>query len=273
MTVTLEALKAGHRTIWAAGDYAAVAQVIDEVPPVHVLRRAAIAPGERVLDVATGTGNVALRAAAAGADVVGLDLTPELFPTARERAAAWGVHVDWVTGDAEALPYPDASFDAVLSTFGVQFAPRHGVVVRELVRVCRPGGRIVLGNWTPGSKVGELFQILGGDMPKPPSFVTPPPRFGDDVVVRGLFAAAGVDDVTFELGTTPWTFPSADAYTAFMETTYGPLVKARERLTAEGAWDDCRAEIVAMMERRNVASDGSLHVEAEYIVSDARPGR
>lgn len=276
MTTTpdvLTTMKAGHRVTWAAGDYAAVAEMIDEVPPAHLLQVAGIAAGEDVLDVATGTGNVALRAAAADARVVGLDLTPELFASARERASAWDVEVDWLEGDAEALPFAAESFDLVTSAFGIQFAPRHEVVARELARVCRPGGRIALCNWTPDSKVGELFQILSRYLPPAPSFVTPPPRWGDEEHMRSLFAAAdpGIE-LTFEHGTTPWRLASAEHYTAFMETAYGPLVKARERLTSEGAWDACRAEIVAMMERRNVATDGTLLVHAAYVIALARKG-
>jgi SAM-dependent methyltransferase len=143
-------LKRAHRATWAAGDYAAVAEHIDDAPPRDLLARVDVQPGQDVLDVATGTGNVAIRAAAAGAQVVGLDLTPELFDTARRRAAQLDVTVDWVEGDAEDLPFEDDRFDRVLSTFGVQFAPRHEIVARELVRVCRPGGRIGLVNWTPG---------------------------------------------------------------------------------------------------------------------------
>jgi SAM-dependent methyltransferase len=264
-------LKAGHRATWAAGDYAAVAELIDEVPPAHVMRAAAVRAGEDVLDVATGTGNLALRAATAHARVVGLDLTPELFATARARAEAWGVDVEWVEGDAEALPYEDASFDVVTSVFGIQFAPRHGRVAAELARVTRPGGRVVLCNWTPEGKVGELFSILSRYLPKPPAFASPPPRWGDEAHVRSLFADVGPGlTAETERATTPWRLASAEHYTAFMETNYGPLVKARERLTAEGTWDACRAEIVEMVERRNLATDGTLHVEAEYLVAVIR---
>ena len=136
----LAELKQTHRATWAAGDYPAVAERVDEVPPRDLLDRIDVRPGEDVLDVATGTGNVALRAAAAGANVVGLDLTPELFATAWRRMDEWGVAVDWVEGDAEELPFDDESFDAVLSVFGVQFAPRHQIVARELARVM-PAGR------------------------------------------------------------------------------------------------------------------------------------
>lgn len=259
-------LKRAHRATWAAGDYAAVAEIIDEAPPRDLLARVDIRPGQQVLDVATGTGNIALRAAAAGAQVVGLDITPELFGTARRRALEYGVSVDWVEGDAEGLPYEDDRFDHVLSAFGVQFAPRHEIVARELVRVCRPGGRIGFVNWTPAGKVGELFKIMGRYMPPPPDYASPPPLWGDEEHVLGLF---GDSDVEFEFarGLNPWRFDSAEHYVAFMETFYGPTVKARERLTAEGRWEECRGEILALAERRNEAADGSLLMYAEYLVA------
>ncbi len=261
-------LKLAHRATWASGDYAAVARHIDDVPPRELLARMDIQPGQEVLDVATGTGNLAIRAAAAGAQVVGLDLTPELFGTARERAAAAGVVVDWVEGDAEELPYEDETFDRVLSAFGVQFAPRHEIVAQELAGVCRPGGRIGLVNWTPEGAIGELFKIMGRYMPAPPAFASPPPLWGSTDHVRRLFAGSRVE-LEFERGNNPWRFESPDAWVSFMETAYGPTLKARQRLTAEGSWDDCRAEIVALAERRNEASDGSLHMEAEYLITVA----
>ena len=262
----LAELKLVHRATWAAGDYAAVAEHIDEAPPRDLLARVDIQPGQDVLDVAAGTGNIAIRAAAAGAKVVGLDLTPELFETARRRAAAQNVTVDWVEGDAEGLPYPDESFDRVLSAFGVQFAPRHRVVARELTRVCRPGGRIGLVNWTPDGLIGELFKIMGRYSPPLPEFASPPPLWGSESHVRQLFDGTGVE-LEFARGHNPWRFPSADAWVAFMETRYGPTLKARARLLPEGRWADCRQEILAMAERRNEATDGSLEMWAEYLVA------
>ena len=261
-------LKLVHRSTWAAGDYAAVARHIDEVPPRDLLARMDIQPGHRVLDVATGTGNLAIPAAAAGAQVVGLDLTPELFETARERAAAADVVVDWVEGDAEELPYEDDSFDRVLSAFGVQFAPRHEIVAHELAGVTRPGGRIGLVNWTPEGLIGELFKILGRYLPKPPAFASPPPLWGSPDHVRRLFADSRVE-LDFHRGHNPWSFESAEAWVAFMETAYGPTVKARAKLTAEGSWDECRAEMVALAERLNEATDGSLLMQAEYLITIA----
>jgi len=262
----LAELKLAHRATWAAGDYAAVAELIDEAPPRDLLAHIEITPGQEVLDVATGTGNIAIRAAAAGAQVTGLDLTPELFETARRRAAEHDVAVDWVEGDAEDLAYEDERFDRVLSAFGVQFAPRHEVVARELARVCRPGGRIGLANWTPEDQIGELFKIMGRYLPAPPDFASPPPLWGSEQHVRRLFAGTGVE-LEFARGLNPWRFPSAEHYVAFMESHYGPTLKARERLIPRGHWEQCRREILAMAERRNEATDGSLLMWAEYLIT------
>jgi SAM-dependent methyltransferase len=264
--IAVEELKRTHHAIWAAGDYAAVAELINDAPPRDLLDRVAVRPGEDVLDVATGTGNIALPAAVAGAQVVGLDLTPELFETAWRRADEHEVAIDWVEGDAEELPFDDARFDVVLSAFGVQFAPRHEVVAQELARVCRPGGRIGLVNWTPEGQIGELFKIMGSYLPAPPDYASPPPLWGSEQHVRELFADAPME-FEFSRGHNPWRFDSAEHYVVFMETNYGPTLKARERLTAEGRWAECREEIHAMAERRNEATDGSLLMHAEYLVT------
>jgi SAM-dependent methyltransferase len=267
--IAVNDLKRTHRATWAAGDYAAVAKHIDDMPPRDLLARAALEPGLDVLDVATGTGNVALRAAARGASVVGLDITPELFATARRRADELSVSVDWLEGDAEQLPFAAGTFDRVLSAFGVQFAPRHQLVADELVRVLRPHGLIALVNWTPEGLIGELLRLVGRYMPAPPDYASPPPLWGDETHVRELFAGSELE-LEFARGINPWRFDSAEHWVAFMETNYGPTLKARERLTAEGRWADCRAEIVALAERHNRATDGRLHMEAEYLVTVAR---
>jgi SAM-dependent methyltransferase len=267
--IAVNDLKRTHRATWAAGDYAAVAEHIDEVPPRDLLARAELEPGLAVLDVATGNGNIAVRAAARGATVVGLDITPELFATARPRAEALRVAVDWLEGDAEQLPFAAGTFDRVLSAFGVQFAPRHQLVADELVRVLRPGGLIALVNWTPKGLIGELLRLIGGYLPAPPDYASPPPLWGDEDHVRRLFAGSQLE-LEFARGHNPWRFDSAEHWVAFMETNYGPTLKARERLTAEGRWADCRAEIVALAERHNRGTDGRLHMEAEYLVTVAR---
>ena len=262
----LAELKLVHRSTWAAGDYAAVARHIDESPPRDLLALMDIKPRQDVLDVATGTGNLALRAAAAGARVVGLDLTPELFEAARARAAANDVVVDWVEGDAEELPYEDESFDRVLSAFGVQFAPRHEIVAHELAAVTRPGGRIGLVNWTPEGAIGELFKIMGRYLTPPPEFASAPPLWGSESHVRRLFERSRVM-LDFDRGHNPWRFESPDAWVSFMEANYGPTLKARQRLEADGTWEDCRAEMLEMARRRNEATDGSLLMPAEYLIA------
>lgn len=267
-TIELDAFKQASRVTWAAGDYAAISDAITDPVATVLVDRVGVRPGDDVLDVATGTGNVALVAAERGAVAVGSDLTPELFDTARQRAADRGVAIDWVDADAEEMPFAEQSFDAVLSTFGVQFAPRHAVAAAELVRVCRPGGAIGLANWTPESNVGELFKIMGTYMPKPPEYVSPPPLWGSEEHLRALFAG---HELAYERRTTPFRFGSAEHFVSFFETCYGPTLKAREKLSTEGSWDECRADIVAMMERRNVATDGTLHVEGEYALIVVRP--
>jgi SAM-dependent methyltransferase len=262
-------LKQVHRATWAAGDYAAIAEQIDRVPPTHLLASIGTGPGQHVLDVATGSGNVGLRAAAAGADVTGLDLVPELLAVARARGEAAGVDIDLVEGDAEALPFAEHSFDRVLSVFGVQFAPRHGRVASELVRVCRRGGAIGLVSWTPEGLIGQVFAILSRYLPTPPPFASAPPLWGDEEHVRELFAESGVE-VEFERGTNPFVFASIDEYAALFEERYGPMLKARERLTAEGTWQDCRTELRELYESFNRATDGSAHLESEYLLAIAR---
>ena len=262
-------LKQAHRATWAAGDYAAVARHIDDVPPTHLFARVPVIVGEDVLDVAAGTGNASLRAALAGANVTGLDLTPELFDVARERAALAGVEIDWVEGDAEALPFADSSFDTVVSIFGVQFAPRHQVTAHELARVCRPGGQIGLINWTPDGFIGQLFRVMSRYMPALPDYASSPPLWGSEDHVRELFAGTDTE-WEFALGYNPWRFADAEEFIAFMEDHYGPTLKARARLTAEGTWDECRRELVALAERMDDRDENGLLIRSEYLVASGR---
>jgi SAM-dependent methyltransferase len=263
------ALKDVHRATWAAGDYPSVAAHVDRVPPTHLIASIGISPGQRVLDVATGSGNVALRAAAAGAEVTGLDLVPELLDAARRRADEAGVGIELVTGDAEELPFADESFDRVLSVFGVQFAPRHQRVASELARVCGRPGAVGLVCWTPEGLIGQMFAILSRYLPAPPPFASPPPLWGSEEHVAELFADSGFE-LEFERATTPFVFGSMDEYMTFFEQRYGPTIKARERLSAEGTWDRCRAELRELYESLNRATDGSVHLESEYLLTIGR---
>src|SRR6266568_355798 len=190
----LAELKQRTRATWAAGDFPAIAKRQLWEVGERLVRRVGIGSREDVLDVACGTGNAAIRAAEAGGDVVGVDLTPELFEAGREQAEEAGVELEWVEGDAEDLPFPDGSFDVVLSTFGVMFAPRHEVAAGELARVLRPGGRMGLTNWTADGVVGQMFRTMGSYLPAPPPVASGPPvLWGSEQHVRQLFAGTGVE--------------------------------------------------------------------------------
>jgi SAM-dependent methyltransferase len=264
------ALKLVHRATWAAGDYAAAARLIADRPVRDVLAAVRAGANTRLLDVATGSGNVALASAAAGAQVVGLDLVPELLDIAHKRARDARVDVEWVHGDAEALPFTDRSFDAVTSVFGVQFAPRHQTTADELVRVCRPGGTIGLVNWTPTGLIGQMFVVLGRYLPPPPAFASAPPLWGDESHVRELFPGHDLA-LSFTRATNPFVFESVDAYQTFFEHNYGPMIKAHDRLEQEGRWTDCRAELCELFDRLNTATDGTCRLEAEYVTIAISP--
>ena len=265
-------LKRAHRRTWASGSYATVAErIVNDVPPRHLLERVPIGPGTQVLDIATGTGNVAIRAAQMGAHVTGLDLTPELFDRAQERAAAAGVTIDWVEGDAEDLPFEDDRFDVVVSTFGIQFAPRHEVAASEAARVTRPGGTIGVINWTPQGHIGQVLKTVGGRLPKPPGYVSPPPLWGDEQHVHDLLAPAGIVELEYERAMNPFVgFASAEEWVEFMATNYGPLLTAREKLGADERWDDLRADLVTLTESLNSGAPGQFQVDSEYLLTIGR---
>jgi ubiquinone/menaquinone biosynthesis C-methylase UbiE len=261
VTDELAGLKAIQRAIWSAGDYDSIAELFWEVGAV-VAESAAVQPGMRVLDVATGTGNVAIRAAEAGAEVVGLDLTPELFADARRREALAGVRVEWIEGDAEALPFEDASFDRVVSTFGVMFAPRHEVAAAELVRVCRPGGMVVLASWTPGGFLGQLIATLAGYLPPASAVAAPPTLWGDEAHVRALLG--GQILLALEPRTVDFVASSLDEMLAGFEERFGPLILARRLLEPE-RYGALVADLRALLEHRD-DGDGELRVPSEYLL-------
>jgi SAM-dependent methyltransferase len=245
----LAALKQGARATWAAGDYPDIARrQLWEVGP-RIVAAAAVRSGEDVLDVACGTGNVALRAAEAGARVVGVDLTPELFEAGRALAAEAQVTIDWIQGDAENLPFDDESFDVVTSSFGCMFAPRHAVTAGELARVLRPAGRLVITAWTPEGSTGKIFRTIGGYLPPPPAMAEPPILWGVEDHVAGLFAGSGIE-LTFERGVvTPEPFGSTDEALTYFETKFGPMMMARQLAEAAGTWGALRAELADHYER------------------------
>ncbi|MBO9534589.1 MAG: class I SAM-dependent methyltransferase [Solirubrobacteraceae bacterium] len=262
-----DALKAQHRATWADGDYDVIARTITGPPISEALAAAGPVGGQRVLDVATGTGNLAIELARRGAEVDGLDLVPELLAVARERADAEGFDIAWAAGDAEALPYADGSFDLVTSVFGVQFAPRAEVVGAELRRVVRPGGAIVLVNWTPEGLIGRLFKTLGAYLPAPPSYVTAPPRWGTEALMGELFAD---DEVRVARATNRFEAASPEAFLELFTVNYGPVKRAKERTEAEGSWPALRDDLLALYDRMNAATDGTLAIESEFAVATIR---
>ncbi len=256
--------KERDRAVWAAGDYDAIAELIWEVGG-RLVRRLEIEGGEDVLDVACGTGNAAIPAAAAGGRVVGLDLTPELFAAGRRRAAAAGVEVEWLEGDAEALPFEDGSFDVVMSTFGCMFAPRQEIVARELARVLRPGGRLGLCSWTPEGGVGDFFRTIAAHMPPPPAPQAPPTRWGSEEDVRTLFDGSGIA-LEFEREDVLFSSTSAESYVDMYGRKFGPVLMARRALEPEGRWDALRGDLIALFERLNESRDGLVEWRGEYLV-------
>ena len=263
-TDAVAALKDKHRVVWATGDYPSIAELVTGVGATLV-ETAGIEPGVEVLDVATGPGTAAIRAATRGAEVTGIDLTPELIEQAKRTAADAGLEIDFQVGDAEALPVPDSAFDIVMSAIGVQFAPRSEVVVSELVRATRPGGTILLGNWTREGVIGRLFSLIGEYQPAPPDWVTSPAKWGDQDHVRKLFAAHGID-VTFEPRHLDMPHGSVEDYMVQFETQYGPSIVLRKALEEQGKYGEYRERWARMLEDDFLVTPGSGDIRQDYYV-------
>ena len=217
-------LKAKHRALWASGDYPAVAaELIPSLGP-ELVGATGVGHGDLVLDVAAGSGNAAIPAAAAGAIVTASDLTPELFEAGRRAAANRGVNLEWVEADAEALPFADNSFDIVLSCVGVMFAPHHQAAADELVRVVRPGGTIGLISWTPQGLIGRLFATMKPYAPPPPPGASPPPLWGDEDHVRELFGDRVTDLTTRRQTVHIDHSPTPTEFREYWKRNYGPTI-------------------------------------------------
>jgi SAM-dependent methyltransferase len=226
-TVLDSDLKARHRKMWASGDYPAMVESWLLPLGPRLVEACAIGPGLRVLDVAAGTGNASLPAAAAGAEVTASDLTPELLEVGRDRAEAAGLELEWATADAEDLPFEDESFDVVMSAIGVMFAPHHQAAADELVRVCRPGGTIGLLSWTPEGMIGDLFRTMGQFNPPPPPGVQPPPLWGGEDHVQELLGDR-VDFTSMTRHTLEITaFERPGDYVDHFVRNYGPTIVAQ----------------------------------------------
>jgi len=257
-------VKKRQRETWSAGQYDLLAQRIWAVGGV-VAQTAQIEPGMAVLDVAAGTGNAAIQAAQAGATVTALDLTPELFDIGRTHAQEAGVEVEWVEGDAEALPFADASFDRVLSVFGVMFAPRQQLAAGELARVCKPGGSVVLANWAPDGFVGRMFQMIAAHLPTPTVATPSPLEWGDERRARALLGGQLL--LAQERRTVDMRPPSRDALVALFDNAFGPFIMARKALGDDRmglVLDDFRGLIDEFDE-----GEDEVHIRAAYLLTIA----
>ena len=217
-------LKARHRTMWAWGDYPRIAHELVAPLGEVVVDAAGIGPGQRVLDVAAGTGNAATAAARRGAEVVASDLTPELVEAGRREASDAGLALEWQVADAEDLPFPDASFDAVVSSIGVMFAPHHQAAADELVRVCRPGGTISVLSWTPAGFIGQMFATMKPYAAPAPAGAQPPPLWGSAEHVAALLGRR-TEVVDTRTGLLPVDiFESPASFRDYFKQWYGPTI-------------------------------------------------
>ncbi|MCW2645933.1 MAG: putative methyltransferase [Pseudonocardiales bacterium] len=276
MTVTTEmvdadrALKAKHRAMWALGNYSAVAtEIIQDLGPILV-EASAVQPGQRVLDVAAGSGNVAIPAALTGASVVASDLTPELFEAGRRLAAARGADVEWQQADAEALPFADNEFDTVLSCVGVMFAPHHQVTADELVRVCRPGGTVGVINWTPEGFIGQLFATMKPYAPPPPPGAQPPPLWGNEDHVRALLGDRVTDVTTVRQTVRVDNFDAPEDFREYFKTNYGPTIAVYRSIAADPDRVAALDRELADLARRFDVGTGTTTLDWEYLLLIAR---
>lgn len=260
-TLDLAAIKARQQVMWASGDFAVIGTTLQLVGEL-LCEAMDLRSGQRVLDVACGNGQATLAAARRFCEVTGLDYVPSLLERARERARADRLDVVFVEGDAEAMPFADDSFDAVLSTYGVMFAPDQERTARELTRVCRSGGKIGLASWTPEGMIGELLKIVGGHVP-PPKGLRPTVLWGTEAHLSALFGDRArllqVERKHFN-----FRYRSPEHCVEVFRRYYGPTFKAFEALAPEGQ-AALERDMLAMLARHNRADDGSLVAPAEYL--------
>ncbi|HEX6812860.1 MAG TPA: class I SAM-dependent methyltransferase [Planctomycetota bacterium] len=256
----LEALKARQQAAWTAGDYSVVGTTLQIVGET-LCEALDVRAGQRVLDVAAGNGNASLAAARRQCDVVSTDYVPALLERGRERAAAERLPIEFRVADAEALPFADASFDAVLSTFGVMFTPDQERAAAEMLRVCKRQGRIGLANWTPDGFIGQLFKVVGKYAP-PPAGVTPPSLWGTRVRIDQLFGRqAQIDAQPRQF---VFRYRSPEHWLEVFKLVYGPIVKTFAALDAKGQ-AALTADLLALVQRCNRAQDRSMVVPSEYL--------
>jgi ubiquinone/menaquinone biosynthesis C-methylase UbiE len=253
-----EELKERQSVMWGNGPYQRVTETLEDIHE-RVIDTLAPAPGDRWLDLACGTGAIAERAAAARADVTGLDLSPALIETAKERAAEQRLDIEYMVGDAENLPFEDGSYEKVSSTFGIMFAPDHEAVARELARVTAAGGRLALANWTPQGGLGKMFKVMASYQPAPPP--SSPFDWGDESRVRELLGDAF--DLEIEEYVSPLRMPSAEDYWELFSTSYGPTKTLAESLGDRR--EDLHRDWIEFFET-NYEEDGEIVHTREYLL-------
>jgi len=267
-----QALKAKHRAMWALGDYPALAaDLVSGLGPVLV-EACGVGPGDRVLDVAAGSGNAAIPAARAGASVMASDLTPELFEAGRQEAARQGAQLEWRQADAENLPFADGEFDTVLSCLGVMFAPHHQSSADELIRVCRPGGTIGLLSWTPEGFIGQMFATMRPYAPPPPPGAQPPPLWGREDHVRSLLGDQVTNVRVRRQSVRVDIFARPEDFRDYFKARYGPTIAAYRAIAADADRTSALDAELAGLARRHctVSATGSMAMAWEYLLFTAR---
>jgi len=262
MTPEMETLKTRLKATWMSGDYGHFAKYL-EPGALEFLSHITMEPGMRILDVACGAGQTSIPMSRAGAKVTGIDIATNLIEQARARAHAENLDARFDEGDAEMLPYDDSSFDIVISLIGAMFAPRPELVTAELKRVCRPGGKIIMGNWTPTGFVGQMFKTMGKHVP-PPAIMAPPVKWGDEEVVRERYND-GISYLKLNRRLYPfrYPFPPSDVV-EFFRTYYGPTHKAFVALDTERQ-SALRQDLEQLWINHNTATDGTTSLESEYL--------
>lgn len=260
-TIDFTAVKSKQQAAWASGDYAVIGTTL-QIVGESLAEACDLRWDERVLDVAAGNGNASLAAARRGCKVISTDYVGLLLERGAKRADAEHLNINFQTADAENLPFADASFDVVLSTFGVMFTPDQAKAAAEMLRVCRPGGRIGLANWTPEGFIGQVFKVLGRHLP-PPAGLQPPSRWGVMSHLESLFGPSAIS-----IQATPkefnFRYRSAAHFIEVFRTWYGPVHKAFAALPADGA-TALEQDLTELLNRMNRAGDGALVVPSEYL--------
>lgn len=258
--INFQTIKTKQQAAWASGDYGKIGATV-QITGEELCEYLSLSAGAKVLDVAAGNGNATLAAARRFCDVVSTDYVEHLLEQGKQRCEANGFAVKFQQADAEDLPFDDAKFDAVLSTFGVMFTPNQEKSARELMRVCKPGGKIGMANWTPDGFIGQLFKLIGGYV-APPAGVSSPANWGDEKFIQTQFAAASQLD--FRKREFNFRYQSPAHWLDLFRTYYGPIHKAFLALDdAQAALFE--ADIYKLIERFNVSQDGTMVVPSEYL--------